>query len=46
MFARQGMEGFSDLTLSPVNPEISEQISQLSCKVRKTVRSAKIGALG
>lgn len=46
MFADQGMEGFSDLTLSPVNPDISEQISQLSCKVRKTVRTSKIGALG
>jgi energy-converting hydrogenase A subunit R len=46
MFADQGMEGLADLTMGSLNPEIAEQISRLSCKVRKTVRTEKIGALG
>jgi energy-converting hydrogenase A subunit R len=46
IFANQGTEGFVDLTMSSLSPEITEQISQLSCKVRKTVRTEKIGTLG
>jgi hypothetical protein len=40
------MEGLTDLTMGQLNPDVAEQISQLSCKVRKTVRTERIGALG
>lgn len=46
MFVNQGTKGFEDLTMSPLHPDSTERISELSCRVRKTVRSEKIGALG
>jgi energy-converting hydrogenase A subunit R len=46
MFLNQGIRGFEDLTLSRVTPDNRERISALSCQVRKTVRTEKIGSLG
>ena len=46
LFVNQGTRGFKDLTMSEITPETSERISTLSCKVRKTVRTEKIGSLG
>ena len=46
MFVNQGIRGFEDLTLSRVTPDNREKISALSCQVRKTVRTDKIGSLG
>jgi energy-converting hydrogenase A subunit R len=46
LFVNQGTRGFKDLTMSEITPETVERISTLSCKVRKTVRTEKIGSLG
>ncbi|HMK35062.1 MAG TPA: hypothetical protein VK463_08350 [Desulfomonilaceae bacterium] len=46
MFVNHGMEGFHDLTMSPVTADLADRISQLSCRVRKTVRTEKLGGLG
>ncbi|MEI8182812.1 MAG: hypothetical protein WCG29_08915 [Desulfomonile sp.] len=46
LFANHGFSGFEDLMISQVMPETAERISNLSCSVRKTVRTEKIGSLG
>lgn len=46
LFVDQGMRAFEDLTLNNVTPDNRERISALSCQVRKTVRTEKIGSLG
>ena len=46
LFLEQGRMGFEDLTMSELSPETVETISQLSCRVRKNVRTEKIGGLG
>lgn len=46
MFLNQGGKGFQDLTMSGISPDNIERISALSCQVRKTVRTEKIGSLG
>ncbi len=46
LFVNQGARGFKDLTMSEITQETMERISSLSCKVRKTVRTEKIGSLG
>jgi predicted HAD superfamily phosphohydrolase len=45
-FANHGIEGLRDLTMNRITPENRESITELSCKVRKTVRTEKIGSLG
>jgi energy-converting hydrogenase A subunit R len=46
MFLNQGLEGFQDLTMSDITPANLESISSSSSRVRKTVRTEKIGGLG
>ena len=46
MFMNQGVEGFRDLTISEVNPENQQRIASMSCRVRRGVRTEKIGSLG
>jgi energy-converting hydrogenase A subunit R len=46
LFLDQGHMGFEDLTMSVLNAETVETISRLSCRVRKNVRTEKIGGLG
>jgi energy-converting hydrogenase A subunit R len=46
LFVSQGHLGFHDLMMSEVLPETRERITETSCRVRKTVRTEKIGALG
>jgi energy-converting hydrogenase A subunit R len=46
LFVSQGGRGFQDLMMSEVLPETRERISATSCRVRKTVRTEKIGTLG
>ncbi len=46
MFLNRGLEGFEDLMLSSVKADTVARISDLSCRVRKEVRTEKIGSLG
>jgi energy-converting hydrogenase A subunit R len=46
LFVNQGTRGFKDLTMSDITSESAERISTLSCRVRKSVRTEKIGSLG
>lgn len=46
MFVNQGLRGFRDLMISAVSPENEQRISSVSCRVRKEVRTEKIGSLG
>ena len=46
MFINQGTRGFEDLMMSELNPDNLEPISSFSCRVRKEVRTEKIGSLG
>ena len=46
LFLKHGHAGFQDLTMDAVNAENAERISRLSCRVRKDVRTEKIGGLG
>lgn len=46
LFLNQGAKGFVDLTMSTVTPDNCERISAKSSRVRKTVRTEKIGSLG
>ncbi len=46
MFLNQGLAGFQDLTMSDITPDKMESISAFSSKVRKSVRTEKIGSLG
>ncbi len=46
LFLDQGPSGFEDLTVSAVSSETAESISRLSSRIRKEVRTEKIGALG
>jgi energy-converting hydrogenase A subunit R len=46
LFLEQGHMGFEDLTMSELSTETVETISRLSCRVRKNVRTEKIGGLG
>lgn len=46
MFLNQGLRGFQDLTMSGITQENVESISVFSSKVRKSVRTEKIGSLG
>jgi predicted HAD superfamily phosphohydrolase len=46
LFAQKGLEGFEDFTMSPVQPDTAARLSELSCRVRKEVRTEKIGGLG
>jgi energy-converting hydrogenase A subunit R len=46
LFLDQGLIGFEDLTMSQLSPETVEEISRFSCRVRKNVRTEKIGGLG
>lgn len=46
LFTNEGMAGFRDLTISEVNPQNRESIAAMSSRVRKEVRTEKIGSLG
>lgn len=46
LFVNRGKRGFQDLTMSQITPENQERISALSCRIRKEVRTEKIGSLG
>jgi energy-converting hydrogenase A subunit R len=46
MFVNQGTKGFKDLMMSELNPDNLERISSFSSRVRKEVRTEKIGSLG
>jgi predicted HAD superfamily phosphohydrolase len=46
MFVNQGTKGFKDLMMSELNPDNLERISTFSSRVRKQVRTEKIGSLG
>ncbi len=46
LFVNRGMEGFEDLMMSSVKADTVARISDLSCRVRKEVRTEKIGSLG
>lgn len=46
LFVNQGTRSFQDLMMSEVSPDTTERISDMSCRVRKTVRTEKIGSLG
>ena len=46
LFLNQGHMGFEDLTMSVLNSETVDTISRISCRVRKNVRTEKIGGLG
>ncbi len=46
LFLEQGPNAFVDLTMGAVAPEAIERVTKLSCRVRKTVRTEKIGGLG
>jgi predicted HAD superfamily phosphohydrolase len=46
MFVNQGTRGFKDLMMSELNPDNLERISTFSSRVRKQVRTEKIGSLG
>jgi energy-converting hydrogenase A subunit R len=46
MFLNQGLQGFQDLTMSEINPDNMESLSTFSSRVRKSVRTEKIGSLG
>lgn len=46
LFLNQGARGFVDLAMSPVTPDNWEKIAAKSSRVRKTVRTEKIGGLG
>lgn len=46
MFLNRGLEGFEDLMVSAVTEESCERISSVSSRVRKDVRTEKIGGLG
>ncbi len=46
LFLSQGHMGFEDLTMSVLNSETVDNISRVSCRVRKNVRTEKIGGLG
>jgi len=46
LFVNQGRRGFKDLMMSEISPEKLAGISETSCRVRKSVRTEKIGSLG
>jgi len=46
MFLNQGLAGFQDLTMTDITPENIRAVSSFSSKVRKSVRTEKIGGLG
>jgi energy-converting hydrogenase A subunit R len=46
MFLEFGLNGFEDLTMGAVDSQSIERVTKLSCRVRKTVRTEKIGGLG
>jgi len=46
LFLKEGSEGFKDLMMSQIAPETVQEISRVSCRVRKEVRTEKIGSLG
>ena len=46
LFVNQGTRGFQDLMMREVSPDTIEKISSMSCRVRKSVRTEKIGSLG
>ncbi len=46
LFINQGTRGFQDLTVSEISPENIDRITERSCRVRKAVRTEKIGSLG
>ena len=46
LFLNRGHMGFEDLTMSVLNSETVDTISRISCRVRKNVRTEKIGGLG
>jgi predicted HAD superfamily phosphohydrolase len=46
LFISKGLEGLEDLLVSHVDSENVEKISAKSCRIRKEVRTEKIGGLG
>ena len=46
LFVNRGHRGFQNLTMSHVTDENRQTISDFSCRVRKEVRTEKIGSLG
>lgn len=46
LFVNHGPHGFKDLTMSEVTGEFVQRMSEISCRVRKEVRTEKIGSLG
>ncbi len=46
LFVNQGTRGFQDLMMSEILPDSTQRITDMSCRVRKSVRTEKIGSLG
>lgn len=46
LFVNHGARGFQDLMMGQILPETVGRISDMSCRVRKSVRTEKIGSLG
>ncbi len=46
LFIEEGPSALCDLFMSETKPEILGELSRISCRVRKTVRTEKIGGLG
>lgn len=46
LFMNRGLEGFNDLMMSTVQADTIDRLSAVSTRVRKEVRTEKIGALG
>ncbi len=46
LFIRKGREGFQDLMMTELTETTAQAVSEKSCRVRKEVRTEKIGSLG
>jgi len=46
LFVNQGTRGFQDLMMSEISPDTTQRVTDMSCRVRKSVRTEKIGSLG
>ncbi|MDQ7782741.1 MAG: hypothetical protein RDU20_07670 [Desulfomonilaceae bacterium] len=46
LFVNQGTRGFQDLMMGEISPDSTQRIADMSCRVRKSVRTEKIGSLG
>jgi energy-converting hydrogenase A subunit R len=46
LFVNRGLDGFEDLMMGTIREDTMARISDMSCRVRKEVRTEKIGSLG